>query len=1038
MPPHIRRIPFADNLLRCLAVDLLEALPGKDSGDLTGALVLLPSSRACRTLQNKLLDESGRDTLLLPGIVTVAQWADEMAAGLGLTAADLPDDRVRPLILARKLETLPWLQDSRESAPGLAAEFINFFDEARYHQLENLLMDPASLDRVMENAPDAEAEIIAGDMGRIHEVWGHYRELVPRDSVDRLTDLAKVLASVGVPGPAPDLVVVAGFGRIDPVRAELLRSAMDKGQDSSLYLPEATSHLSRLFTATWSPDRLGTDPLAGARRIESLLAGGTDNSVPDVEVPSLKQRLETLNEVGDPSSLMAPVGPISFVPCGDGEAESRYVAHRVVEILSRTGGANRRIAVAVGDPKLAARISAQLWDAGIDSDNTHGQALSSQPAGLLLRFILRAALTDLRPEPLLEVLTHPYVQLQVDEGSHGAWTLRLEKIFRRNEGLKGGLAGLRRKAADRDQSALNAFRKQGPGMVEFVEALGDAFGPLLEIRGGKRHTWSKLISAVTEAWFSLAPGYPLGEKKDRPDVKEAARLLESLKGDSALLPPVDLANFSADLGRLLASENVPAHRARNLPVLVTGQLEARLESFDNLIIAGLRDGIFPARPQRPLLLGGAVRERIGLSGWRDGLGRDAELFLRLLHNAPEVLLTWSTEEEGQPVLPSPFVSRLQLGLQPDMTSLKHEDPEAYLWRREEVPWEEIAKNNEGFRDEDPLPKALAKIRPLTRLSWSAMRQWRECPHRFLLERGFALRKEEEVQEEFGRMEYGSMVHEALADFMTPEGPGYAALAAGERSSALEILLAAAETQFAPGADDLPLRHLWLDSFRRAVPGIVDHELKRFSDWRPVAVEEQFDMSLINLADWVARQAAALDWDPELPQITGHAAEIELRGTVDRVDRRQDGTGALCVIDYKTGATPSIRKVQELDEMQILLYAAAVEVGNLPATGTVAEGFYYAVREEKPGRPGKPHLDCAEGEGRLLLIQGGARLVELAVSAGDPAGEFPLIPREINGEGETRLPCEYCEFRGVCRLEERDVSPATARKLDKLVNSKDRF
>ena len=134
MPPHIRRIPFADNLLRCLAVDLLEALPGKDSGDLTGALVLLPSTRACRTLQHELLDESGRDTLLLPHIVTVAQWADEMVVHLGLAAAELPDDRVRPLILARKLMTLPWLRDNPESAPGLAAEFIGLFDEIRLHR----------------------------------------------------------------------------------------------------------------------------------------------------------------------------------------------------------------------------------------------------------------------------------------------------------------------------------------------------------------------------------------------------------------------------------------------------------------------------------------------------------------------------------------------------------------------------------------------------------------------------------------------------------------------------------------------------------------------------------------------------------------------------------------------------------------------------------------------------------------------------------------------------------------------------------------
>ena len=88
MPPRIFRIPFADNLLQRLAVDLLGSLPGADSGDLTGGLVLLPSSRACRTLQHELLEKSGRNTMLLPRIVTVTQWAGEMAAALGLTSAD--------------------------------------------------------------------------------------------------------------------------------------------------------------------------------------------------------------------------------------------------------------------------------------------------------------------------------------------------------------------------------------------------------------------------------------------------------------------------------------------------------------------------------------------------------------------------------------------------------------------------------------------------------------------------------------------------------------------------------------------------------------------------------------------------------------------------------------------------------------------------------------------------------------------------------------------------------------------------------------
>ena len=1038
MPPRIRRIPFADNLLRLLATDLSAALPGTDTGDLTGALVLLPSSRACRSLQHELLEQSlkksGRDTLLLPKIVTVGQWVDEQAVGLGLDTVDPPDDRIRPLILARRLMTLPWLTDNRESAPPLAVEFIRFFDEVRLHRRGNLLLNPQAAGRVLEQAAPAEAEVIADDLGRIHEVWDHYRRLVPHDSVDRLADLAQALEVNGVPGQAPELVVVAGFGRIDPVRAELLRAALDKGEEGLLYLPEATSHLSRLFMATWSPDQLGADPQASARLAENLLAGKTAETLPDEDISSLKQRLDILKEEANPAALLAPHGPVEFAPCGDPEAESRFVAHRVVEILSRPKGQNRRIAVAAGDQKLAVRIMAQLRDAGIDSDNTHGQALSTLPAGLLLRFILRAALTDLRPEPLLEVLTHPYVKLPMGDGGHGIWTLRIEKMFRSTEGPKGGSAGLRRKAEEWDQSSRNLFRKKGPGMVEFVNAIADAFSPLLSMRAGRSRSWTELIDAATEVWTALAPGFPLDEKKERPDVTAAARLLKSLKTDSSLMPPVALSDFTADLGLLLAGENVPAHRARNLPVLVTGLVEARLESFDNLIITGLRDGVFPSRPQRPLLLGGGIRDRLGLPGWRDALSRDAELFLRLLHNAPEVLLTWSIEEEGRKALPSSFVSRLQLGLQPPETEV----PEAFLWRRKEVPWQDMETAEAGFRDEDPQPPALAKIRPLTRLSWTALRRWRECPYRYVLERGFALRKEEEVQEEFGSLEYGSLVHESLADFLAPDGHGYAALADGHREKAMDILSAVSEARFAPGADDLPLRRLWLDSFRRAVPAIVDHELARFPDWRPVAVEEQFEMPLGDLAAWVAGQAASLDWDPELPELSGHAADIVLRGTVDRIDRRRDGTGALCVIDYKTGKIPTSKKVQALDEMQVLLYAAAVEIGGVSLDGSVAEGFYYAVNEDKPGRPGKVHLDCAEEEGRLLLTQGAARLVELAISAGDPAGLFPLIPREIAGEGETRLPCEYCEFRGVCRLEERDMPAAAERKLDKLVNRKDRF
>ena len=120
-------------------------------------------------------------------------------------------------------------------------------------------------------------------------------------------------------------------------------------------------------------------------------------------------------------------------------------------------------------------------------------------------------------------------------------------------------------------------------------------------------------------------------------------------------------------------------------VVISGMVEARLERSDTLILAGLRDGVFPKKSTRPLFLASALRERLGLPGWPAALSRDAELFARLLHGAPQVLLTWSTEEAGSPALPSSFVSRLELVLQPELKSV-----DSRLWRVKPTPWDEIA------------------------------------------------------------------------------------------------------------------------------------------------------------------------------------------------------------------------------------------------------------------------------------------------------------------------------------------------------------
>ncbi len=334
-------------------------------------------------------------------------------------------------------------------------------------------------------------------------------------------------------------------------------------------------------------------------------------------------------------------------------------------------------------------------------------------------------------------------------------------------------------------------------------------------------------------------------------------------------------------------------------------------------------------------------------------------------------------------------------------------------------------------------RALRPIRPLTKLSWSALRNWRDCPYRHLLERGYALRREEEVQAEFQAMDYGNLVHRALQEWLDPRGAGYAALAADDVLTARSALAAAAAHHFEEGATDLPQRRLWFESFRGLMDGIVAVEQGRFADWRPLVLEQEFALPLPVLRDWVA--AAADPAEPVAP-LPPHGHEVVLRGVIDRVDRHCDGTGALAVIDYKTGVIPTRKSVVELEELQILLYALAVDLGAvaLPGAGphAVRESFYYGVNGKLVGGPASRHFDRMAGDDDQLLREAARQLVAMAVAAADPAGAFPVLPREMSGEGTAQLPCRYCDWRGVCRVEEMAVPPGTARKLDKMVNRKD--
>jgi len=1031
MTPRTLTVPFADDLLAAAADLLLSALPGAADGDLTDALVLLPSSRVCRDLQQRLLERSGRDALLLPRILTDGQWAEEMAAVMGLGDDDLPDDRVRPLLLARRLATVDWLDGGPSAAPGLAEAFVAFFDEVRRHRRDGLVLRAGDLEPLLVMAGEAEAEAVEREVARIREVWELYRRDVPADTVDRQARVTTALAEGRGPASVrPALVVVAGFGHIDPLRADLLRAALDLGQDHRVLVPAAATPLSQRFVATWGGAEAEVDPLAPTRRLVAALGGDPDGAAPD-DAP-LGARLAALAASG----VAAPAPGPRLIEAEDPEQEAVAVAGLVAAHLQSRGLPEGGLTIATNDPGLAARITARLRDAGLDADNTVGEPLAALPSGLLLRHLLRAALTGLRAEPLLETLTHPYTRIAVGEAGAGSWALRLERMFRRETGPQAGLAALHRRAEQRDAAATALFGRQLPGMQAYVGRIVEVFAPLLAVADGRAHPFTALLDALETTWQAAAPERPLGESAQWADVTAAYRLLAALRAEAPRLGAVDLAAFTADLGRLLAAETVVPHRPQGIPIVVTGLVEARLARSGVLIAAGLNDGVFPSSSATPPVLSGRVRRRLGLPTWREPRARDAELFLRLLHAAPEVAGTWSRRRDQQPALPSALVERLLLALDRP----RAERAEARPWRSEAIPHEAIARGQTAFVAE-PLDVPLAaEARPLLRPSWTSLSRWRDCPYRSLLEKGFALRPDDEVRDEFGKREYGSVAHAVMCAALEGTHDFACAVVAGDAPTAEAALRAAAEPRFLEGADVLPERRLWLDTFLKVVPTIAGIEIARAQAWRTVAREAAFTFDLPRLQAWVEARAHEAGEAPP-PLLPAHAVGVTFTGAIDRVDQARGAPGTLAVIDYKSGGVPTAKDITALEDMQLAVYALALALGAVAGVaGDPVEAVFYGLEEKGcgPDLPkNKPHpMARAAGEPGLLL-PAARELLALAVAASDPGLPASLLPRWRTGEVSTGdLPCRWCDHRGVCRIEERDVPPAIRLGLDKVVNTKE--
>jgi len=904
--------PFAETLARGLIARL-----GADADPLalSSVTIYLPTRRAARSFADVFARVLGGAALLPDfralGDVDEDEFLFDAEAGeLDLVPAIAP--MRRQLLLATLIKR--WNETRRGATLGfvqasaLAESLARVMDE-----LETQNADPA---RFADLAPKALAEhwaevlefldLLRTEWPPLLAAEGAVNPAVRRNAA--LEALAKRLAA----HPPEGLVIAAGSTGSIPATGELL-GVIARLPSGMVVLPGLDC---KLDTESWNDLDPGHPQYGMKQLLERIDVKREDMRDWSDGTPRASREMllrETLRPAPttDAWRAIAESGSgeiatglegLSLIDAADPAEEAAIIALALREALETKG---QTAALVTPDRALARRVTAELqrWDIAID--DSAGQKLSHTQPGAFLCLLAEAADSGFAPVPLLALLKHPLATMDGDAAAFRAQVRRLDMLLRGPQPDTGldGIAG-----SIRNRSLAAWFEK----VAEILRPLGDA------LAGREVHV-ADALALHMEAAEKLAGQDQLwrGEAGDK-----AAQLFTKLSEASIQLPPIEPGAY-APLFRDFAGRVFirPAY-GRHPRLAILGAQEARLQSFDLVILGGLNEGTWPRAAATDPWFSRPMRSALGLELPEFRIGQSAHDFATLAA-APRVLMTRATKTEGTPTIPSRWLQRLiqltrGLGLE---EALKPKTNYLALHRALEEPETTI-------RIKPPTPKPPVAARP-RKLSVTEIETWLRDPYAIYARRVLKLDPLDPLEAQIGPLERGSAVHKALEEFIR-EFPDH--LPPGAELRLIEL----ADAVFAELGVPKAVLTMWRPRFINAARWFVGVERERRAG--------------------IAHSILETRGERVFPSSGG---DFTLHGIADRIDALRAGGAA--ILDYKTGAPPSDKQVRELLTPQLPLEAAILESGgfeNAPAMKT-SELVY--IRFAGGAKPGEVHIVDVDAE-----------------------------------------------------------------------------
>lgn len=325
-------------------------------------------------------------------------------------------------------------------------------------------------------------------------------------------------------------------------------------------------------------------------------------------------------------------------------------------------------------------------------------------------------------------------------------------------------------------------------------------------------------------------------------------------------------------------------------------MEARLQSANKVVLAGLNEGVWPRQATPGSFLPRQFYDQLGMSDPEHRLGLTAHDFSQLAC-APNVTLIYTRRRDGSPAVASRWIWRLRTLAEGALTKEGAAQSLQPAPESNPVEWAKCLTKLGKQEEADfaiPKPRPPLEARP-EKLSVTRINVLQRDPYAIYAENVLKLVPLDPLDAAIDARPIGTAVHKALERFEENDK---------NKAKDREWLLQLMREEFElAGVPESRIRQLWAVR-RNACDGYLQWQSEQDLETETVGVELRGKWKLV----------------------LSNGREFTVSGQADRIDKLKDGTFA--IYDFKTGDPPSEPQIDAGLEQQMPLLALIASEGEI--------------------------------------------------------------------------------------------------------------